>query len=81
MDKKETYLGDFPGKIRTKQGKQHRSNPYSTKNRKKNVNEHHDNVDQTSASAAAEQVGEMIPQITIDNFLDCISKACWCYNI
>ena len=64
MDKQETYLGDFPGKIRTKQSKRHRSNPYSAKNRKKNVNENHDNVEQTSTSAA-EQVSEMIRQFTL----------------
>ena len=64
MDKKETYLGDFPGKIRTKQSKRHRSNPYSAKNRKKNFNENHDNVEQTSTSAT-EQVSEMIRQFTL----------------
>ena len=64
MDKKETYLGDFSGKIRTKQSKRHRSNPYSAKNRKKNVNENHDNVEQTTTSAA-EQVSERIPQFTL----------------
>ena len=62
MDKKETYLSDFSGKIRIKQSKRHRSNPYSAKNRKKNVNnENHDDVEQMSSSAT-KQVGEIFTQ-------------------
>ena len=61
MDKKEIYLSDLSGKIRTKQSKRHRSNPYSTKNRKKNVNNENDDVEQASSSAS-EKVGEIFTQ-------------------